>query len=687
MKRCLKTISILLFCVGTLIWVLSTKKVVYAEFSPFDGMVDADSLIIREKPDLKSKEITQIVFGSKVTVTGEDDNWYVIKYDENKTGYALKKYIIDINKYASTSGDYRTYCDSLIAKGFVESYCPQLYYLHMAYPNWEFTPDITGLTIEEASKEEENSAVLQTGNSNYYLRATPIETDYYYIKANVIASFLDPRNLMYPNYIFQFLDLESSKDIVNDAALENISGSKGNFRNYFEEFKQAALKNNVNAIHIMVRSRQEGANASTYDEEKKIILPKYAAVTGLYTTNSGRTSKQGFSLDHYFNFYNIGSYADKNYDFPVQRGLVYAAGFLAKDECISYKENEDKTKTPYYDDTKCGNLSYQRPWNDEAKAISGGAEFIVKSYISRGQNTLYYQKWNVSSKHYYNLYTHQYMTNSMAPISEATSLYNAYKAGDLLNSKFNFIIPVYKDLASEVAAPIDKNGDATLKEIKINNQLITGFDKDVVEYPYSLKTNEEEFTVDATPSSPLTKVTGTGKFNFTEGTAEVKIDTVAEDGSKKTYTITVKQVKYSEEIKVSDVTDKLDVKLDENYIYGISPGMTAQELINSISSANGTGVLLDSAGATKESGILVTGDKIKIQGTTESKEYIITITGDLNGDGKISVLDLLRCQKHILKSTKLEGAQNLAADANFDGKISVVDMLKIQKHILGKSKL
>ena len=90
------------------------------------------------------------------------------------------------------------------------------------------------------------------------------------------------------------------------------------------------------------------------------------------------------------------------------------------------------------------------------------------------------------------------MTNVMAPNSEGEKLYNAYKAGNLLNSNFNFIIPVYKDLADEPTEPIDKNGDPTLKEILINGVLITGFDKDVSEYPYSLQTNDTSFAVTAT---------------------------------------------------------------------------------------------------------------------------------------------------------------------------------------------
>ena len=667
MQKISKLFSLIVFVM--LSFILVGK--VYAGTYPFEGMVNADSLVIKDGTTSKANKITELVFGSKVTVIGESGNYYQISFDGGKIGYTSKTYVLDIKKFASTSGDYKNYCASLIKKGFVESYCPQLYYLHVAYPNWTFTPDVTGLTLDEVSKKEEDKSVLATGNANYYLRDKPIEVSYYYIKANVIASFMDPRNLMYPNRIFQFLDLQSSKDITNDAAMASIVGS-GNLKNFFKEYKKAGIDNNINPLHILARSRQEGANKATY-----------SAVTGLYTTNSGRKSHQGFSLDGYYNFYNIGSYQTSTYPYTVQRGLAYGAGFLEDDKCISTTGEG----VPYYDSNKCGSLSYLRPWNTQERAIVGGAEFIANGYVRKGQDTLYYQKFNVSSKRHYTIYTHQYMTNIMAPNDESDTLYNAYSAGGLLNSKFNFIIPVYKDLAGEIAQPVDKNGDATLKEIKINGSLLTGFDKDVVEYPYSLKTNSETFEVTASSSTPLTKVTGTGKYTFNNGSVIVSIKTVAEDGTSKTYTITVKQIKVINEIKVKNVTDKLNVKVDGTVVFGISPGMTAQEMINSVSSANGSAVLTDSNGNKKTSGKLATGDIITISGSVEKSSFTIAVRGDINGDGEPNLKDFVLIQSHILKKTSLSGIKAYAADANYDDIINLKDFVLVQSHILKKNSL
>ena len=53
-----------------------------------------------------------------------------------------------------------------------------------------------------------------------------------------------------------------------------------------------------------------------------------------------------------------------------------------------------------------------------------------------------------------------------------------------------------------------------------------------------------------------------------------------------------------------------------------------------------------------------------------------------SGDVKITAVDLLRIQKHILKYTTLKDEYYEACDTNYDNSVSPVDMLRIQKHIL-----
>ena len=61
----------------------------------------------------------------------------------------------------------------------------------------------------------------------------------------------------------------------------------------------------------------------------KTYVASYSAVTGLYTTNSGHTTPSGISLDGYYNFYNIGSYAEK--DLTIKTFHSFSAMFLRRE--------------------------------------------------------------------------------------------------------------------------------------------------------------------------------------------------------------------------------------------------------------------------------------------------------------------------------------------------------------------
>lgn len=674
----LKLFLVVLFITGFSLLSFKLEAVSASEVFPFNGIIHADAAVIYGENVKGGAKATELAYGTRVKVnnlvSNQINNYcknvYEIEYD-GKKGYMCSGLLTNIDINISTSDiagieTYKNYCDALKGKGFPDSYCPYLYYVHSKYPLWEFNPDMINHTIEEVASEEQGKVVLQTANPNYWSSSNPIEGDYYFIKSNVIASFMDPRNSMFLDEIFQYLDLSKSKDIVNDTTLLSISGQNGHLAGFLEDFKKAGLENSINPVHVMARSAQEGTNKSTY-----------SAVKGTYTTDNGKTSSQGFSLDGYYNFFNIGSYASGYYTGTVQRGLAYAAGFLAADECMTIKEDGKG----YYDVTKCGELEYGRPWDTPTKAIYGGAEFLAKTYVNKGQNTVYFQKFNVSSLSN-SMYTHQYMTNIYAPSSESNKMYNAYNKGSLLNSKFSFLIPVYKNM-TDIQQPLDKSGNNNLSMIKVDGKNITGFDKDVLEYQYNLLTSADSFKIEGIVEDSRAKVSGNGTIKFENGVAKVQLVVTSESNVKNIYTIVVNQVKPVNEIKVSDIVSKMGVKINGTIMYGIVPGTKVDTLVRTVTTNKGTASVVDAKGSAKKSGVISTGDKITIKGSKDSITYTIAVRGDIKGDGKISVVDLLKCQKHILNIDILKNELFYAADTNYDGKINVVDLLKIQKHLLG----
>ena len=65
-------------------------------------------------------------------------------------------------------------------------------------------------------------------------------------------------------------------------------------------------------------------------------------------------------------------------------------------------------------------------------------------------------------------------------------------------------------------------------------------------------------------------------------------------------------------------------------------------------------------------------------------EYEIVIYGDVDGNGKINSVDLLKLQRHILEIEELDFVSQKAGNINKNGKKPTsVDLLLIQRHILG----
>ena len=272
--------------------------------------------------------------------------------------------------------------------------------------------------------------------------------------------------------------------------------------------------------------------------------------------------------------------------------------------------------------------SYGRPWTTPAKSIIGGAQYLGASYISVGQDTLYTQKFNVTNTG--NLFSHQYMTNVQAPASECLSAYNAYASNNLLGSSMVFKIPVYKNMPdSPVEKPTDQGSPNNwLKSLSVSGYTLTPSFSISMTTDYSLivSANVKTVTVSAKTVNSKAKVKGTGTLTLKKGTNIARIVVTAEGGAKRTYQLTV-------------------VRGD------------ATQSVNDATIGGGGG-----GGTTT----VTTGGK-----------------GDLNGDGKISALDIVRVQRLIVGIDAQTNAMLAAGDINGDGKISALDIVKIQRHIVG----
>lgn len=65
----------------------------------------------------------------------------------------------------------------------------------------------------------------------------------------------------------------------------------------------------------------------------------------------------------------------------------------------------------------------------------------------------------------------------------------------------------------------------------------------------------------------------------------------------------------------------------------------------------------------------------------------IVLTGDINGDGAVSITDFVRLKTRLFDDTSLNGAYVYGADVNGDGKITITDLVQMKSHLLGNSSI
>lgn len=510
-----------------------------------------------------------------------NQEWYAVRFDyaaREYTGYVAKACMYDKKTYSYS--DDSSFESSI--SSFPESYKPYLRKLHAIYPNWTFTSNYTNLDWEvaaEAESQKGTSAISYLYPSLIFkdsLNPNGIVVDgtsWYAPAKDAVKYFMDARNFINSKNIFMFKNLSynsnedsSVAEIFKGSFLDDTFTENGSTKTYANAFIEAAKENNISSVFLASRALQE------------LGTSKPKQVTGKVSGYEG-----------YYNFYNIGAYSGKD---NYLKGLEYAKG---------------------------------KGWNSILKAIKEGAKEIASSYINAGQNTTYFQKFNVASYHTRTIYTHQYQTNIMAPKTESEIAYKSYKEKNKLGYNYNFVIPVY------------------------NNRPDTAFKVS--------KTN----TVGGS-SAPAPKDSNQGGNTSSSNTNN--------SNSNKTVVI-------SPETKLLSA----GYNLSTGYLTKLTLNANVSNIINNIKNQSASVTYKNNSGNVKTSGMVSTGDSI----TVDNKTYKVVIYGDISGDGIINIKDLLFVQRYILKSLNLTNENKVAADVNKDGNVTIKDLLIIQKYILGYS--
>lgn len=651
------------------------------------GTIIVDSANVRNNPGTVNTTVidvvrngTRVTLGDVVTISGDPSGsnvWCKITYKRSSDGASITGYVVDsfISKDADINSD-PTF-ETEIAS-FPESYKTYLRALHKAHPSWHFRPvnalkdfnttvsvqtrlgvSLIENSVNDAWKSTEPGAYdWNTGTFTPYDGQNWVNAS----KA-VVMYYLDPRNMLTEDGVFQFLDLsydakyqtiDSVKGMLNGTFMGNrqITDWDGNQISYEQAFMISAEKTGANPVFLAAKVLQEvSANGSNSTSGNYYSSYYHRQYTNLY------------------NYFNIGASSDSD---PVAKGLAFARdGYKNADGSINAAKNEE----------------YYLPWCTPYRAIRGGSKWVANAYLSIGQNSIYLMKFNVIPKDSSQYGTHQYMTNIRGGASEGKKMYNAYSKAGILNTELTFAIPVYSGLPEQACLLPRESGNPNcyLKELSIDGYVLTPvFDPATTEYSLVVPASCATVHVYAVPASDKAKVSGTGDITLGSGVSTIKINCKAENGSSKVYTLDIARNTDSSESYFT-----CSIAAEGNFFGGVEPGTTVGAVKAMFTLADGyTLTYVNMNGQTKDDSTAVcSGDLVEIMDASGKKVYIgaLFIRGDANCDGKISAADLTLICRYILGESSLSEAGKHAADGNKDGKISAADLTRICKHILQES--
>lgn len=302
---------------------------------------------------------------------------------------------------------------------FPASYQAALTALKQRHPNWTFVKMNTGLDWDTVIYNQ-----LQGGRSLVY-KTFPDYTkagayddgNWFYATEEILEYYMDPRNALTEDAVFQFEQLTYNETYHTEAAVETF------LNNTFMNSSKNAPGTSMTYAHIFwAIGAEEGRKVSPFHLAARVYQEQGQGTSGLISgTYPG--------YEGYYNYFNVGATGTTTTQ-VIENGLKYA---------------KDKN------------------WYNAYYSILGGADVISANYIKRGQDTLYLQKYNVNPNGYYALYTHQYMQNISAPTSEAKSMKRLYESASSLENTFVFKIPVFENMPGSASPMPTASTDVILE--------------------------------------------------------------------------------------------------------------------------------------------------------------------------------------------------------------------------------
>ena len=503
---------------------------------------------------------------------------------------------------------------------------------------------------------------------------------------------MDPRNWLNESYIFAFETLSFNPNTHTIEGVESIlegtfmdvdsipyinveGGTQVLNKSYAEIIYEAGKTFNISPYHLAGRIRQEHGNGGS------------SLISGKTFTYTNPTTGEVSTYTGYYNYFNIGAYGNSTEEI-IKNGLQ-----RAKD----------------------------KGWTNPEYSIYGGAEFLVDGYIGQYQDSLYLQKYHVDDSSPYSLYSHQYQQNVSAPFTESLDTYSAYEELGIIDSNFNFIIPVYENMPSTASEKPGRKISLQTENVVVQTNLIPLSIRSGPSTDYTIKARAprgttlvrieraEQISSDGRYWDRVVYNTGSDLI-IGYASREYLVDIATTETVNEEATIgimcnlrngpTTTNTRVKQILPVGTkvtIIDKINYEVDGHIWYRVKLEDGTQGYISSAYLKKEPVIQYEIEDTyvkvtpdTKVTDIpecTLTGETFGTGAnvTIEEKEYTVVMLGDVSGDGQVKSKDYMMIKNYIMGTLQLNDTEKLAADLSKDGQIKSKDYMMIKNHIMQTS--
>lgn len=129
----------------------------------------------------------------------------------------------------------------------------------------------------------------------------------------------------------------------------------------------------------------------------------------------------------------------------------------------------------------------------------------------------------------------------------------------------------------------------------------------------------------------------------------------------------------------TDLDFSTNYKIRDNKIYAIPNKTTINKFIDNINTELTIELYNNNVKVENKAELIKTNMKAKIGNET----YVLIVSGDLDGNGKITITDLVRAKLYSVHLINLSEVEKIAADINYNNEITITDVVNINLMVVG----